>query len=132
MSATKDPSGHTIPSRRVEEAVLAMLQHPSTEMAAASIGVSAVTFWRWTKTSAFQQAFRQARRETFSQAIARLQQASSAAVSTLLKVMVDGNAPAASRVRAAGCVLEHALHGMELEEIDVRLSRLEDSQDSKS
>ena len=98
MSATKDPSGHTIPSRRVEEAVLAMLQHPSTEKAAASIGVSAVTFWRWTKTSAFQQAFRQARRETFSQAIARLQQASSAAVSTLLKVMVDGNAPAASRV----------------------------------
>jgi hypothetical protein len=31
----------------------------------------------------------------------RLQQASSAALSTLLKGMVDGNVPAASRVRAA-------------------------------
>ena len=132
MSATKDPSGHTIPSRRLEEAVVAMLQHPSTEKAAASIGVTAVTLWRWTKTQAFQEAFRKARRETFAQAIARLQQASSAAVSTLLKVMVDVNSPAASRVRAAGYVLEHALHGMELEEIDVRLSRLEDAQDYKS
>ena len=132
MSGIKDPSGHTIPSRRLEEAVVAMLQHPSTEKAAASIGVTAVTLWRWTKTQALQEAFRKARRETFAQAIARLQQASSAAVSTLLKVMVDVNSPAASRVRAAGYVLEHALHGMELEEIDVRLSRLEDAQDYKS
>jgi len=42
----------------------------------------------------------------FSQSIARLQLASSAAVSVLVKIMVDPDAPASSRVRAADVVLE--------------------------
>jgi len=57
--------------------------------------------------------------------VARLQQASSAAVTTLLKIMVDQAAPAASRVRAADSVLEHAAKAIELEDIEVRLSDLE-------
>ena len=57
--------------------------------------------------------------------MARLQQASSAAVTTLLKIMVDQAAPAASRVRAADSVLEHAAKAIELEDIEVRLSDLE-------
>jgi hypothetical protein len=38
------------------------------------------------------------RRATFAQSIARLQQATSAAVSTLLKIMVDATAPPSARV----------------------------------
>jgi len=77
------------------------------------------------KVPEFQAAYREARRAAFSQAIARLQQASSAAVATLLKVMVDANTPAASRVRAADCVLEHATKAIEIEDIEVRVSELE-------
>jgi hypothetical protein len=73
----------------------------------------------------FQAAYRQARREAFSQSIARLQQASSAAVSTLLKVMVDPNTPASSRVRAADCVLGHAAKAIEIEDLEVRVTQLE-------
>jgi DNA invertase Pin-like site-specific DNA recombinase len=43
----------------------------------------------------------------------------------LLKVMVDPNSPAASRIRAADCVLGHTAKGIELEDIEVRVRELE-------
>jgi hypothetical protein len=39
--------------------------------------------------------------------------------------MVDPNAPAASRVRAADSVLDHARRAIEFEEIEARLVELE-------
>jgi hypothetical protein len=59
------------------------------------------------------------------QAIARLQQATGAAVSTLLKVMLDPGSPASVKVRAADSVLEHSAKGIELEDIEARLADLE-------
>lgn len=61
----------------------------------------------------------------FSQSIARLQHASSAAVSTLIKVMVDPATPASAKVRAANCVLDHTAKAIELEDIEGRLAELE-------
>src|SRR5258708_7357933 len=80
--------------REKEEAIAALLTQPSVEHAARSIGVSTRTLLRWLKVPEFQTAYRQARRAAFSQSVARLQQASGAAVSTLLKVMVDQATPA--------------------------------------
>ena len=45
-------------------------------------------------------------RDAFGQAIARLQQGTSAAATTLLKVMIDPGAPASVRVRAADSVVQ--------------------------
>jgi hypothetical protein len=42
-----------------------------------------------------------------------------------MKIMVDATAPTGSRVRAADCVLEHAQSALELEDIQVRLAKLE-------
>jgi hypothetical protein len=111
--------------RQREQLILALLQQPGLEKAAASIGISGTTAWRISKTHEFQEEYRQARRETFSQSIARLQHAASAAVSTLLKVMVDGDAPAASRVRAAHWVLGHASDALLQEDLGVRIEELE-------
>jgi hypothetical protein len=61
----------------------------------------------------------------FKQSIARLQQATSAAVTTLLKVMVDPNTPASTKVRAADSVLDHAAKAIEIEDIEARVSELE-------
>ena len=112
-------------SRQREQLILALLQQPGIEKAAAAAGLSTVTAWRITKTEAFKEEYRQARREAFSQALGRLQQAAGAATSTLMKIMVDATAPAGSRVRAADCVLEHAQSALELEDIQVRIGRLE-------
>jgi hypothetical protein len=54
-----------------------------------------------------------------------LQQASSAAVSVLVKIMVDPDAPTSSRVRAADVVLERASKAIELEDLDQRIAELE-------
>ena len=112
-------------SSKADQVIVALLQHSSLEKAAAALGVSHVTLWRWMQKEEFQQAYRKARRDTFSQSVARLQHASSAAVSALLRVMCDQNTPASSRVRAADCVLEKGLRAMELEDLDARIQRLE-------
>jgi hypothetical protein len=80
---------------------------------------------RWLQAPEFRDAYFKARRDAFGQATARLQQASGAAASTLLKIMVDQSAPAACRLRAADCVLGHAARGIELEDIEIRVGRLE-------
>ena len=46
-------------------------------------------------------------------------------MSTLLKVMVDVNTPASTRVRAADCVLKHAKDAIVIEDIIVRVDGVE-------
>jgi len=111
--------------RKKEEAIAALLSQRNIEEAARTIGVAPNTLLRWMKEPEFDTAYRQARREAFSQSIARLQQASGAAVSTLLKIMVDPSTPASTRVRAADSVLDHSAKAIELEDIEVRVSELE-------
>src|SRR5579872_4486343 len=94
-------------SRKMEEAVAALLTNRNHEEAARAVGIGTATLLRWQKEPEFQQAYRAARRAAHGQSIARLQQATSAAVSTLLKVMVDANTPASTKVRAADSVLNH-------------------------
>jgi hypothetical protein len=83
------------------------------------------TLYRWMNEAHFDAAYRAARRAAFSQSTARLQQMSTAAVSTLGKIMVDPKAPAASRVRAADTVLAHAARAIELEDMEARVVELE-------
>ena len=64
-------------------------------------------------------------RQALGQSNARLQQATSAAVTTLLKLMVSPEAPPATRVRAAQSVVELAQKSFELDNLELRLARLE-------
>jgi hypothetical protein len=64
-------------------------------------------------------------------AIANLQQATKEAVETLRKVMADAGAPTSSRVSAARTVLETAIRGVELLDLEERVERLEASLEPK-
>ena len=108
-----------------ETAVLALLSSRSVEEAAHTAAVTPRTLYRWMNEREFSAAFREARRAAFSQTITRLQQGSSAAATTLLKIMLDPNAPASTRVRAADSVLDHAAKAIEIEDIEARVSALE-------
>src|SRR5664279_1339678 len=112
-------------SRKMEEAIAALLTQRNVEEAARAAGIGTQTLLRWLKMPEFQTAYGEARRAAFGQSIARLQQASSAAVSTLLKVMVDASTPASTRVRAADSVLNHSAKAIELEDIEARVCELE-------
>ena len=114
-------------SRRAEQAILALLEHSTPEKAAAAAGISRVTLWRWLRKPEFRRALLEARSEAFSQAIGRLQHASSAAAAALLRIMCDTRAPAASRVRAAQCVLDSTARGIALQDLEMRLRELEKS-----
>jgi hypothetical protein len=111
--------------RKQEEAIAALLTQRNIEEAARTAGISTRTLMRWLQVPEFQKTYREARRAAFGQSVARLQQASSAAVSTLLKIMIDPNSPASSRVRAADSVLDHTLKAIELEDVEARLAALE-------
>jgi hypothetical protein len=111
--------------RKQEEAIAALLSHRTIDDAARACNKRARTLYRWLKEPVFFAAYREARRTAVSQATARLQQASSVAVSTLLKVMVDQTAPASARVRAADSVLAHTAKAIELEDLAERLIALE-------
>ena len=111
--------------RKQEEAIAALLTQRNTDEAARTVGIAPKTLLRWLQIPEFQAAYRKARREAYGQSIARLQQATSAAAATLLKVMVDPNTPASTRVRAADSVLDHAAKAIEIEDIEARVSELE-------
>jgi uncharacterized membrane protein (DUF106 family) len=112
-------------SRKMEEAIAALLVHRNHEEAAKAVGIGTATLLRWQKEPEFQKAYREARRAAFGQAVARLQQMSGAAVATLGKMMVDQAAPASTRVRAAECIINHAAKAIEIEDIEARVSELE-------
>jgi hypothetical protein len=77
------------------------------------------------KLPEFGRQYRKARREAVHQSIARLQQATGAAASVVLKLMTDPNVLAAVKLRAAECVFDRAFKGVELEDIEARLFELE-------
>jgi hypothetical protein len=113
--------------RKKEEAIAALLTLRNIDEAARATGVAPNTLLKWMKEPEFDAAYREARRLAFRQSVARLQQASGAAVSTLLKVMLDVNAPHSTRVRAADSVLDHAAKAIEIEDVEARVSALEAS-----
>ena len=119
-------SGHGAKlNRKLEDAVVAMLTQRNVEEAARSVGVSVATLMRWQKLPEFQAAYREARRAAYGQAIARLQQGTTAAATTLLKTMIDPSTPASVKVRAAEAIFNHAAKAIELEDIEARVSELE-------
>ena len=113
--------------RKLDEAVAAMLTQRNVEEAARSVGVSTATLMRWQKLPEFQTAYREARRAAYGQAVARLQQGTSAAATTFLKTMIDPNTPASVRLRAAEAIFNHAAKAIELEDIEARVTALEEA-----
>jgi hypothetical protein len=122
MAARKSNLG-----RKQEDAIAALLTQRNIDDAARTAGIGSRTLLRWLTLPDFQAAYRKARREAFGQAIARLQQSTSAAATTLLKTMIDPATPASVKVRAAEAIFTHAAKAIEIEDVEARLSALEAS-----
>ena len=118
-----DSNGKIAPKQ--DKAIVALLSNRNIEEAAKACNIPPRTLYRWLREPAFDAAYREARRQAYGQSIARLQQGSTAAATTLLKVMVDAATPASTRVRAAESILTHAAKAIELEDIEARVAELE-------
>jgi hypothetical protein len=108
-----------------EAAIIALLSSRNIGEAAQVAGVDSRTIYRWLKEPAFDAEYRTARRTAYGQALARLHQITSAAVSTIAKIMVDQGTPASVRLRAADSVLAHVAKGIELQDVEARVAELE-------
>ena len=97
------------------------------------MGISANTLQRWIKEPEFQaETFEKRVKRLFSHAIGRLQDAAGAAVSSLLRIMMDSSTPAATRLRAIEIVLKQAAKAGEIEDLEGRLTTLERAAGSTS
>jgi hypothetical protein len=112
-------------TRKQEALISALLTTPTLAAAAQTVGIGEVTAWRWLKEPTVQAAYRDARRAVVQQAITQVQQATGEAVETLRAVMQDPEAPASARVSAARVVIETAVKAVELEDLEARITALE-------
>ena len=112
-------------SRKKDAAILALVTEPTIADAAKKAGISHATLHRWLQIKDFKDAYREAKREAVSAAIARLQRTATEAVDALRDVMNDTESPASARVSAARSILEIAIKAVELEDFERRLEALE-------
>ena len=111
--------------RRMDAAITGLLTQRNLEEASRFAGISVATIRRWQDLPEFDAAYRKAKRQAYGQQTARLQQAASAAATTLLKLAVDTGVPPAVRARASYYILTMATKAIEIEDIEHRVAELE-------
>jgi hypothetical protein len=89
-----------------EQAIAALLVHPTIAKAAAACGVAAKTITRWLKLPAFLAAWRSARQEVEEHAIGELQKANEEAADVLRKALKSKRV--SDRIRAAVAIFEQS------------------------
>jgi transposase len=110
-------------TRKHEQAIAALLSEPSIKAAAESCGVGEATLYRWLQLPDFQASYRTARRQVVERAVSELQAACGEAVSTLKRNLAC-DIPGVE-IRAAQIIIEQAVKGVELMDLQDRVERLE-------
>jgi hypothetical protein len=111
-------------SRKREQALAALLMHPTIAAAATAAGVNERTLREWLREPGFKAAYAEARAEVLERTVARLLRASESAVRTL-EAALDAE-KTADAVRAARIILEIAVKGTAELDLEARLAALED------
>ena len=107
------------------QAVLALINQPTTKQAADQAKVSERTLHRWMEDPKFMSALRKARRLAFLHAVSLAQQYTALAVNALAKIITDPTASHASKGAAASTLLKFGREAMGLDDLDERIDALE-------
>jgi len=106
---------------------MCLLQSPTIAEASQRAGVSERTIYKWlSDDKAFNEKYREARKQALKTAIASLQNKANEAVAVLSEVMNDKDAPPSTRVSSARAVLDMAFRSFELEELEARIQKIEE------
>jgi hypothetical protein len=106
---------------RNDRAILALLENPTVEKAAAAINVHQSTLYRWLKKRDFRDKLSEARNAAFSQGIASLQQASHVAAGRLVALATDKDTPGTVAVAACNSILNHGARSFQWDLFEARL-----------
>jgi hypothetical protein len=102
-------------TRKTEQAIAALLEHPTLDEASKACGVSKRSLMRWLQDADFQKKYRDAQRAVVDTAISKLQAATVKAVETLERNLTCGNFFAENS--AAQAILTHSFKAIELSEL---------------
>jgi AraC-like DNA-binding protein len=111
--------------RRKELAIAALLAAPTLAEAAQVCGVSERTLRRWLQDETFARRYRRERTRLLESSVNLLRQKSVAAVETLAEVADNKQSPASARVSAARSLVELAIKGAEVQDLEERITELE-------
>lgn len=106
--------------------MFALLSEPTTIQAYQKANISEKTAYVWLKDTDFQMYFKQLRLDFIKNTTAKLQANTTRAVDTLVNIMENENLSALARVQSARTILEFAYKGVEIEDIQERLDKLEE------
>lgn len=112
-------------SFRQTNAVMALMSETTIERAASRAGIKPRTLHRWLKEPEFMRAYRLARRQAFQHATAIVVKYAPVAVSTLVRILSDRNAPPNAQVTAAGLLLRFGRESIQLDEVMSRIDEIE-------
>jgi pantoate kinase len=107
--------------------IVALVTEPSIPKAAEVAKVGQRTIYDWMKQPEFKAALREARRESFTQAVSLAQRYAPLAMTTLAKVIADTSVAAHARVSAAIGILRFGREAIELDDLAGRIELLEQS-----
>lgn len=113
---------------KMQKALLALLENPTKEKAAAAAGITSKTLRRYLDNPEFQTEYRVAFSGMVSDAVRQAQKTLSPALTTLEEIMRDDEQNGQIRVSAARSLLEFSLKATEQLDILDRLEALEAAQ----
>ncbi|NLE77492.1 MAG: hypothetical protein GX605_12170 [Chloroflexi bacterium] len=109
--------------------VVALFGH-TVEGAAAGVGISPRTAWRWLALAHVKEAVQHAQQEALEAVTRRAVQAMTGALAVLQEVAADRQSPTGSRVSAARAILENGLRFAEVVTLEARIAALEEARKS--
>jgi hypothetical protein len=110
-------------SRKKEQFIAELLARPTRGQAAEAVGISSATADRWLRDPEFAAEYRAARHRVLDQAVTTLHQLLTHAAVALGRNLTCGNP--AGEIRAACAILENAIRGAELLDVEGRLAEVE-------
>ncbi len=113
-------------SPKQQKLIAALLAGQTIQNAASTAGCNEATAHAWLKLEHVRQAYNNAKRALFDEALSGLMLDVSEARATLRDIMKDAGAPHSSRVRAAQILLEQAIESHKMSELEAKIAELED------
>ena len=111
--------------RKKDDAIVALLSHPTVEAAAKAIDVAPKTLHRWRQRPDFQAAYLKATNDNHLQAMAWLRQGNMAAATAIRKLTADPNVPASVRLASAKFTLTKSSEEYEKDVLEPRMTEME-------
>ena len=113
------------------KALDALVACDTVEGACKAAGISKSTMYRYLREPEFDSALKKAKRQLVSRAVLRLQQTTGDAARALAEICRDNSVPPSARVAAAREILTQSLKAIELEDLEVRLAKIEQALKAK-